>query len=260
MVWATSKLLSQNMNQHSDDRFSRHGSSYGGWTICECATHFEKVGFFISAGVGEEITFDIEMLKISQLLAILVDPTDRAEKHVAAYLSSSDQLMELPYLSGGTQSITSYFSTKYIRERVRFIKKALWLHDDGINLYPPVNPSHVSFSLGQTHEAGVDARNFPSVSINTILENLDTNISNSEFFSFILLKMDIEGSEFSVLRNLMKTNIRPKQILVELDFMREKNSFIQILRLNLFLRGLKKQKYRLAHIEKLNCLLLQERV
>jgi hypothetical protein len=248
------------MNQHSDDRFSRHGSSYGGWTICECATHFEKVGFFISAGVGEDITFDKEMLKISKLLAILVDPTDRAENHVDAYLSTSNQLVELPYLSGGAQTISNYLSTEDIRERVSFVKKALWIHDDGLNLYPPVNSSHVSFKLAQAQGVEIDARNFPSVRIETILETFVTNIRNSQFFSFILLKMDIEGSEFSVLRNLIKANIRPRQLLVELDFMREKNSFIQILRLNLLLRDLKKQKYRLAHIEKLNCLFLQERV
>lgn len=259
MVWATSKLLSQNMNQHSDDRFSRHGSSYGGWTICKCITHFEKEGFFISAGAGEDITFDLEILKISKLLAILVDPTDRAEKHVGAYLSTSDQLVELPYLSDGTQSISNYFSTENMRERVRFIKKALWIHDDGLNLYPPANISHVSFKLAQSSGVEEVARNFPSVSIETILETFDTNFVNSKTFRFILLKMDIEGSEYSILRNLT-TEIRPKQLLVELDFMRERNSFIQILRLNLLLRNMKKNKYRLAHIEKLNCLFLQEGV
>ena len=258
MVWATSKRLHQNLNVVPKDRLTRHGSSYGGWTICQCTTHFQKEGFFISAGVGEDITFDLEVLKISKLLAFLVDPTDRAEKHVGAYLSTSDQLLELPYLSGGTQSISKYFSTENIRERVSFIKKALWIHDDGLNLYPPANSSHVSFKLARTQGVEVDARNFPSVRIETILETFDMNISSSEFFSFILFKMDIEGSEFSVLRNLMKTKIRPKQILVELDFMREKNPFIQILRLNILLRGLKRQSYRLAHIEKLNCLFLLE--
>ena len=260
MLWATSKLLSQNTNRHIDDRFSRHGSSYGGWTICECATHFEKDGFFISAGVGEDITFDIEILKISKLMAILVDPTDRAEKHVGAYLSTTDQLVELPYVSGGTQPTSNYFSTENIRERVSFIKKALWIHDDGLNLFPPVNSSHVSFRLAQTQGVEVDARNFPSVCIERLLKTFDTNIPSSEIFGFILLKMDIEGSEFGVLRNLMKANIRPRQILVELDFMREKNSFIQILRLKLLLWDLKKKNYRLAHVEKLNCLFLQERV
>ncbi len=255
-VWISTKILSQSLEQEVNNRLRRYGSSYGGWTICQCANHFSDEGIFISAGVGEDISFDVEVLRISNLLAILVDPTDRAETHVNAYLSSSEQLTESSYTANGNQPISSYFSTENVKKRVKFIKKALWIGNDGLNLYPPLNSSHVSYKLAHTPDVKNLASKFPSIDIETIITQIEGKRIQSPQANFIILKLDIEGSEFSVLMNLTKSVIRPKQILVELDFMRERNSYLQLLRLYSFLKVMKKSNYRLAHIEKLNCLFL----
>lgn len=255
-VWVLTKILSQSLKRNSNDRLKRYGSPYGGWTICQCEDHFSDQGIFISAGVGEDISFDTELLRDSSLLAVLVDPTDRAETHVKKYLSSSDQLMKPIYSDTGNQPIASYFSTKDIKNRMKMIKKALWIDNNGIDLYPPLTPSHVSYRLATTAGKKKSARRFPSIDITTLVAQMaiDANFSCEPIV--VVLKMDIEGSEYSVIVNLTKNVIRPKQLLVELDFIREKNPYLQSLRLYSILRIIKRHQYRLAHIEKLNCLFL----
>lgn len=255
-VWVFTKILTQSLKRNSKDRLKRYGSPYGGWTICQCVDHFSNQGIFISAGVGEDISFDTELLKVSSLLAVLVDPTDRAETHVKNYLSASEQLMEPVYSDTGNQPIASYFSTEDIKKRMKMIKKALWIDNNGIDLYPPLTTSHVSYRLTNTAGGKKSARRFPSIDLTTIVTQIEIDEILSCEPKVVVLKMDIEGSEYSVIVNLTKNMIRPKQLLVELDFMREKNPYLQSLRLYSLLRIIKKHHYRLAHIEKLNCLFL----
>lgn len=255
-IWVSRKILSHSLEKESNDRLNRFGSPYGGWTICRCAYHFTDEGIYISAGVGEDISFDVEVLRISNLSAILVDPTDRAEAHVNTYLSTPEQLVESSYSDNGNQSISSYFSNEDIKRRMKFVKSALWIHNDGLDLYPPLNTAHVSYKLVRTPDVKYLASKFPSIDIQTIIKQIASERSELSAADLVILKMDIEGSEFSVLMNLTKTSIRPKQILVELDFMRERNPYLQLLRLYSFLKVMKKLNYRLAHIEKLNCLFL----
>ena len=257
--WLSTKILSHNLEEELSDRLIRYGSSYGGWTICRCAKHFSEEGIFISAGVGEDISFDVDLLRTSNLLAILIDPTDRAEKHLEAYLSSSEQLAEPTYTNDGNQPISSYFSNDNVKKRVRLIKKALWIDNDGINLYPPHNDLHVSYKLARTLETKNHSSRFPSIDINSIITQIETEKGDLYGTNFVILKMDVEGSEFSVLTKLKKSSIRPRQILVELDFMRERSPYLQTLRLFAFFKVMKKFDYRLSQIEKLNCLFLDKR-
>lgn len=257
--WISKKILIQNLEEESSDRLIRYGSSYGGWTICRCAKHFTEEGILISAGVGEDISFDVDLLRTSNLLAILIDPTDRAENHVKAYLSSPEQLAEPKYTNDGNQPISNYFSNDNVKKRVKLIKKALWIENGGVSLDPPKNDSHVSYRLAQYPKAKNNSSKFPSIDLNEVIAQNKIGKNYESESNFVILKMDIEGSEFSVLSNLKKTSIRPSQILVELDFMRERSPYLQILRLYVFLKVMKKSDYRLSQIEKLNCLFLDTR-
>jgi len=253
------KILIRSLNKDSGDRLIRYGSLYGGWTICRCSKHFSETGILISAGVGEDISFDVDLLRTSDLIAVLIDPTDRAENHVKSYLASFEKLAEPQYTNDGNQLISNYFSNDNVKKRINFIKKALWKSTDGVNLYPPDNDSHVSYRLSRNSHRKNLSRKFPSIDIRTIIAH---NESERNYFidtNFIVLKMDIEGSELSVLKNLRKTAIRPRQILVELDFMREKITYLQTLKLFVFLKAMKKWDYRLSQFEKLNCLFLDNR-
>ena len=257
--WLNTKILGHSLKEESGDRLIRYGSSYGGWTICRCAKHFSDEGILISAGIGEDISFDVDLLRTSNLLAILIDPTDRAENHVKAYLSSSEQLAEPTYTNDGNQLISSYFSNDNVKERVNLIKKALWIGNDGVNLYPPQNDTHVSYRLARNRESKNHSSKFPSIDLNTIIAQKKSERDYYYETNFFILKMDIEGSEFSVLKNLKKTSTRPRQILVELDFMRERSPILKIFKLFAFLKVMKKCDYRLSKIEKLNCLFLDTR-
>jgi hypothetical protein len=81
-----------------------------------------------------------------------------------------------------------------------------------------------------------------------------------KYHELFILKLDIEGSEYKVLMKLDFKVARPLQILVEIDFFRERNISYprRILKLVVFLQRMKKNGYRLAQRESFNLLFLDD--
>ena len=84
-----------------------------------------------------------------------------------------------------------------------------------MKFYKPIDPKFVSHSLTNMHNCSTkDFIEVESVKLMTILKK--NQISKSDF----ILKLDIEGSEIAVIKNIIDGSMRPKQILVEFDVMR----------------------------------------
>ena len=56
------------------------GTSYGGWHVSE--KHSKSILTVLSAGVGEDISFDIEIINNFKSQIFLIDPTQRAIAHI----------------------------------------------------------------------------------------------------------------------------------------------------------------------------------
>ena len=160
-----------------DLKLSRLGSEYGSSVVVLDLIAPEST--IISAGVGEDISFDLELIKQKGCKVIGIDPTDKAKTYVE----------------------------KIRNENYVFLQKALFSQNrNSVTMYKSSRPDYVSESVTRSHRsvASSDCYEAQTISIEELLK---------EYPDISLLKMDIEGAEYDVLNSIEKLNI--PQIYVE---------------------------------------------
>lgn len=204
------------VDRHRDDDLQRLGSRYGGWWVPSFALTPKAI--VVSAGVGEDTTFDEELLRRG-CRVVAMDPTPRARQHVEAQRDGG-------FLGGAFE----------------FLPVGLWEVDTCLKFYAPADPTHVSHSVvniqgtSQWFEAEV--------------WSLDRVIVASNLSHIDVLKMDIEGAEVAVLRHMLLSRTRPHALCVELD------APLPVSRTLGLLRQLRRAGYRLAAAEGWNLVFL----
>jgi FkbM family methyltransferase len=154
------------------------GNDGAGWCVCPDGLGPGSVVY--SAGVGEDISFDLEMIGRFGAHVHAFDPTPRSIEWVSAQRLPGEFVFH-PYGVGE--------------------------FDGSCRFVPPKNPVHVSHTLL--------ARASPWPAIEVPVYRLSTIMRMLGHSEIDLLKMDIEGAEYAVLGDLLAHGIRPKQILVE---------------------------------------------
>ena len=192
----------------------RLGSDYGGWTFVH---HGELFGStIISAGLGEDASFDVEFARTYGARVIIVDPTPRAVKHfneISSRLGSSNMC---GYSGGGAQSVEAYDLRGIDQSNLTLVPQALWKTATTLKFFEPINEKHVSHTLVNFRRDYRDAGNYMVVESITMSDLLrDNGFRDGD--SFQLVKLDIEGAEVEVISHFLDEGIRPKQILVEFD-------------------------------------------
>ncbi len=147
------------------------GSKYG-----RCAVALDLIPFgstVISAGVGEDISADLELINLKGCNVIGIDPTVKAKRYIQ----------------------------RNKNEHFHFMQKALAPEGDGtIRVYKNRNPAHVSDSITPHHHAVSPGEFYESQAVS--VQDLLHRYNNVSF-----LKMDIEGAEYPVLNSVCKLNI-----------------------------------------------------
>ena len=95
----------QSFNPKRDD-VKKLGSMYGAKSFLE--QKLSETPIIVSLGVGEDITFDIEIIKEYGGRVYLYDPTPRSEKHVQKLLAKLGENHIRSYSTGGNQPVTAY--------------------------------------------------------------------------------------------------------------------------------------------------------
>ena len=151
------------------------GTVYGGWDID--VSLVPAGSWVLSAGVGEDISFDAEMIRRTGCRVLGIDPTPKARDFVASH------------------PIEGY----------TFLHKALWIDDTHVRLYRNRREDYVSESVEATNQnVSKDHYEAEAISIPTLLKAYpDTSV----------LKMDIEGAEYDVIESLSGLSI--PQVCVE---------------------------------------------
>lgn len=153
------------------------GTDYGGWAVdLDLIPYGSTV---IAAGVGEDISFDLGLIRLKGCNVIGIDPTEKAKR----------------------------FVEKNPNENFVFIQKALCAESGRkIRIYKNSNPQWVSESITPTHNSvkTTDFYEADSISLKELLEKYN-NIS--------VLKMDIEGAEYEVLNSIERLDV--PQICIE---------------------------------------------
>lgn len=207
------KLLRKNEKSVNIELLSL-GSEYGKWKFLK----FEslKNATIISAGVGEDVSFDVEFYNLFNGKIIFIDPTPKAISHINNLLGQIGKSKTTDYQIGGTQNISSYDLSSIKTEDIFIYKKALWSKNGKIlKFYFPENINYVSNTL---IKKSIFQNNHNYIEVETIKLKEIMNRENIEQLE--LLKLDIEGAEIKVIHGMLNEKIYPKQILVEIDYLR----------------------------------------
>jgi FkbM family methyltransferase len=136
------------------------------------------------AGAGEDISFDVALAGEFQCEVHTFDPTPRAIEYCRSLA---------PHLPGN----------------FHFHPWGLWSRDEAKRFYAPRDSRHVSHSIANL-QGTTDYFEASCKCLRSIL----TDLGHSKL---TLLKLDIEGAEYEVLRSLLADEIRPVTIAVEFD-------------------------------------------
>ncbi|HLU05749.1 MAG TPA: FkbM family methyltransferase [Woeseiaceae bacterium] len=138
-----------------------------------------------SLGVGEDVDFDLALIRRFHLRVDAFDPTP---------------------------STVEWLATREMPENFHFHPWAVTAQDSALKLYPRVrkdgSKSTVMYSMVADEGARDDAIVVPAFCLQSIQAELGQQRLD-------LLKMDIEGAEYEVLDNLLRSPVKPLQLLVE---------------------------------------------
>lgn len=161
-------------------KLEKLGTEYGGWVVPVDRINADTVCY--CGGVGEDISFDLALIERFGCDVFAFDPTPRAITFVEKIAPPA---------------------------KFQFHPWGLWDEETNLKFFEPADPAHVSHSV--VNLQGTD-RYFEAACkpISRIAEELGhTKIG--------LIKIDIEGAEFAVLRDIIGHSIIPDVMCVEFD-------------------------------------------
>lgn len=190
-------------------KIENFGSKYGGWSINPFKT---KKNIIISAGLGEDASFDIEIINYFESIVHILDPTPKAIQHISDIKKNIGNYKSLNYSDDGKQNIKSYdLSNLKLKKNLIFHKLALSkTNTNEFKMYLPLKDEYSSYS----HYKNI-TRNPNFIKVRSI--SLKKFIELNKLDRIKLLKLDIEGEELPVLIDVLSNNIKVNQICVEFD-------------------------------------------
>ena len=212
------------------------GTEYGGWYFS--SQLLPEKPTLLSAGVGEDCSFDIEFARQFNATVVFVDPTPRSIAHYHALedcLTATNQ--RDVFETGGVQVSVSGL----VQGQFSLIPKALFHRNGFIKMYPPKNSEHVSYSIVNFQ----GSENGQSEIIEVESTTLHSLVSDYRLPEIDCAKFDIEGVAADVVTNMLSDGIRPRQIMVELEELMQPTLQNEA-SLNKMARALSSNGYRLA--------------
>jgi len=180
------------------------GSKFHGYHIPKDFLKPESICYLI--GAGDDISFDTELKVLYDAQIYIFDPTPEGIDHfkqlkidtAAAKPTTIDNLAPFTYRIGTEQL-----------EAIHFVEIGVWDEKTTLKFYDPVKENYASHSVylftdSDTYiEAPVDR-----------LSNLMQQLGHT---AIDMVKMEIEGAEYTVIDTIVKDKLDVKLILVEFD-------------------------------------------
>lgn len=157
------------------------GTEYGGWIIPTNILNKDSICY--SAGIGEDISFDLGLIDRFGCDVYAFDPTPRSK---------------------------AYIEQNFINlQNFHYTPIGLWDKDEQKKFYEPADPNHVSHSILnlQKTEKFFEA---PCRRLSSVMKQLGHD-------KLDILKIDIEGAEYSVLKSIVEDKQDIKVLCIEYD-------------------------------------------
>lgn len=156
----------------------RHGSDYGGWVIRAGSINADSIVYAV--GIGNDITFDLSVINKYGVRVYAFDPTP---------------------------AVKEWLQEQLLPEQFLYSALALSDSDGYMKFYKPENPDHVSHSVVAINKENAYVE-VPSRRLKTIMEELGHDHID-------ILKIDIEGAEYAVVKDILGSGIKIGQFLIE---------------------------------------------
>jgi FkbM family methyltransferase len=156
------------------------GSDYGGFFVC-----LDTLGdnaIIYSFGIGEDISFDREIMNNCQCTVYGFDPTPKSIEWISA------------------QNCPPNF---------KFFPFGIATKSGEVEFYLPQRSEYVSGSILQNQNVDVNRK------IKVPMKSFDDIVKVFHHSKIDVLKMDIEGAEYEVLPEILKSSVQIDQILLE---------------------------------------------
>jgi FkbM family methyltransferase len=166
----TGQVTALKLPMQSTDDLRRLGNVYGGAWVP--TAELEPGGICYSVGVGQDITFDLELIERYGMRVWGFDPTPR---------------------------VIDWIATQDLPAQYTFLPYGIWDKDDVVKFYVPENPDHVSHSIDNIQET--------DQYITGEVKRLSTAMRELGHTRIDLLKMNIEGAEGAVVDDALAARI-----------------------------------------------------
>jgi FkbM family methyltransferase len=159
------------------------------------------------AGAGEDISFDLELIKKYRCKVFIFDPTPRAINHYDELVRRIRSGEKMPI---GSPSQSQYYTIgPEDLELCFFYPFGLWSEDKKLKFFQPKSTELISHSLTNLHNTAdyieVDCKKVSSIMSLLGHKKID------------LLKLDIVGAEYEVIESILGNKILPDILLIEFD-------------------------------------------
>jgi FkbM family methyltransferase len=158
---------------------TRFGTEYGGYVLD--ASLMRKNAVVYSLGIGEDISFDLSVIQRFGAGVEAFDPTPR---------------------------VKGWLASRKLPQQFHFHETGIADFDGEAAFYLPPKKDWVSHSMIPAWQYSRPCVRFPVMRLTTAMQRL----SHREID---VLKMDIEGAEYSVIEDLIREGIPVRQLMVE---------------------------------------------
>ena len=166
-----------------------------------------------SFGVGEDISFDEELIKRFGCSVFAFDPTPKS---------------------------IDFIRSKGVITNFTFYPVGISNYDGFTDFFLPANPNHVSCTVFRTNSNAAEQQK-----ISVPVKRFSTIANELKHGAIDLLKMDIEGSEYDVIDDILSSGVKIKMLAVELHHRFEQTGINKTKNL---LAKLNKHGYKIAAI------------
>jgi len=185
------------------------GTEYGGWDVPVNIINKNSVCYCV--GAGEDISFDVNLVLNFGCSVFIFDPTPRAIAHFD-YLGNCVVMGEQAEVNPLVKRKTRDFYPTLRREqfdKLEFFPYGIWSKSEIKKFYVPSNPRYVSHSIInlQHTKKYFEAK---CVTIKEMMQQLKHD-------KLEILKLDIDGAEYSVFDSILRDGVRIKILCVEFD-------------------------------------------